>query len=220
MHAEQIARLLVSDRERVAVDAVARQELPFEVGGPQIVGRRGMDRHRARMDGRARAATARTHPTMPLQEIGDGTAGRPHAHLSMPPGDIVHQLLGTPRRMRVAHAEEERRQLVCDAMGTHMRRVTPLDKSRRALDGVSREPLIASLPADVIPCAELRHAVQAALMIGNKLQALGHRGHLLPGHRSPRERAAPTVECHPSSRNTLLPINPDCTMRCVNNRCF
>jgi hypothetical protein len=55
-----------------------------------------------------------------------------------------------------------------------MRRVTALDESARALGGVPREPLIAGLPADVIPCAELRHVVQAALMIGDELQALIH----------------------------------------------
>lgn len=45
-------------------------------------------------------------------------------------------------------------------------------------------------------------------MIGDELQSLIHRGHLLPRHRLPRERAAPTVECHPSCRNMLLPIKP------------
>ena len=45
-------------------------------------------------------------------------------------------------------------------------------------------------------------------MIGDELQPLVHRGHLLPGHRFPRERDARTVECHPSCRNNLLPINP------------
>ena len=36
---EQVARVLVGDRQRIAVDPIAGPELAFEVGGPEIIGR-------------------------------------------------------------------------------------------------------------------------------------------------------------------------------------
>ena len=110
--------------------------------------------------------------------------------------------------MRAARVQQERRQRVRNAMRARVRRVTALGEPTRALAHIPGEPLVARLPTDAVPRTELGHRVGTALMIGDELQPLVHRGHLLPGHRSSRERAAQTVECHPSCRNILLPINP------------
>src|SRR5206468_5439602 len=46
---EQVARVLVGHRERVAVHAIAGAEVALEVRGPEIVGMDGPDRHDAGM---------------------------------------------------------------------------------------------------------------------------------------------------------------------------
>src|ERR687892_593193 len=46
---EQEPGVLIRQRERVAPDPVPRGELPFEIGGPEIVGCLGVRRHDARM---------------------------------------------------------------------------------------------------------------------------------------------------------------------------
>ena len=58
--AQQVARVLVRDRQRVAVDAVARAEVPFEVRGPEVIGVRRHRRYHARV--RVLASTT-TRPT-------------------------------------------------------------------------------------------------------------------------------------------------------------
>ena len=146
-----------------------------------------------------------------LQEIGDGTDRGPVIHSRMPGREVLHEHRRAPRRVRPARGDEELGQFVGDAMGAVVRRVTPLGKPKRAVDRGARKQLVAGLPTHAVSATELGHRVEPALMIGHELQPLVHRGHLLPEHRSPRERAAPTVECHPSCRNTLLPINPVCT---------
>jgi len=76
---------------------------------------------------------------------------------------------------------------------------------------VASEPLVARLAAHAVARTELGHGVVATLVIGDELQALVHGCSLQPGHPTPRERAALELECHPSSRKNLLPINPVCT---------
>src|SRR5665647_1565627 len=99
---------------------------------------------------------------------------------------------------------------------THVWSVTALDESACPFGLIAREPLVAGLPANAVAGTEVRHRIPATLMIGNELHPLVHGRDLLPGHRSSRERDAPTVECHPSCRNTLLPINPVCTLMAPN----
>lgn len=106
---------------------------------------------------------------------------------------------------RVLH-DEQRRHRIRHAMWIRVRRLTALDESASALGRVPREPLVAGLPADAIPCAELRQVVQSTLMIHGESKARIHRGNHPPGNSKPRERAQ-TVGCHASCRNTLLPIN-------------
>ena len=47
--AEQVARVLVGDRQRIAVDPIAGAELALEVRGPEIIGLRRGRRHDAGM---------------------------------------------------------------------------------------------------------------------------------------------------------------------------
>jgi hypothetical protein len=116
----------------------------------------------------------------------------------VPAREILHEHRGAPRRVRASGREEERRQLVGDAMRTVMRHVTPLGEPARAVNRVACEPLVARLPTHVVPGTKLRHRVEPALMIGHELQPLIHRRPRRPGHRSPRERAAPTASGHVS----------------------
>src|SRR3970040_1656486 len=53
---EQISRVLIRARERIAPHAIPGRELPFEIRGPEIVGRFGMRGHDAGMPMRPPAA--------------------------------------------------------------------------------------------------------------------------------------------------------------------
>jgi len=72
---EQVARVLIGDRQRIAVDPIAGPELAFEIGRPQIVGVRRGRCHHTRMREYAAAAPL-LHQAFARQEITRGADRR------------------------------------------------------------------------------------------------------------------------------------------------
>ena len=70
----QEARVLIGDGERLAVEAVLRSEVPFEVRGPEVVGVQGRGGHHAGMLARA-APPSLLDQAVARHEIA-GRAGR------------------------------------------------------------------------------------------------------------------------------------------------
>ena len=73
---EQVAGVLVGDREWVAVDPIAGAELAFEVGRPQVVGGAGDRRDDARVMHGA-APPSLLHEAVSRQEVAGGADRRP-----------------------------------------------------------------------------------------------------------------------------------------------
>ena len=83
MAREQVARVLIGDGERIAVQAVAGAELALEVRRLQVVWRAGRDGHHPRVL-MWPAAWALVHEPATREQIGDGAGGRPVGDARMP----------------------------------------------------------------------------------------------------------------------------------------
>ncbi len=207
LDADEKARVLIGDRERVAVDAVARLELPFEVGGPELVRRGGPDRHHAGMDTHAPAPAA-LHEAAALEEIGNGAHGRPVGQARVARRQILDELGGAPARVRATGVEEECGEGDVDPVRTVVRRMRAIVEAARPLGLVAGEPLVAGLAAHAVARAELGEVVQAAPVVADEVSALLHGMGLLPGHRPPpRGWSCPDAG--------VLPILPE---YCVTNQ--
>ncbi len=109
--AEQVARVLIGDRQRVAIDAIAGSEVVLEVRGPEVV----------------RPFRRRGHHPGVAQEQGRADLGPWHADLARPPGDVVeiestdlaraqavggdeheHRVVASPLRRRAVDRAQER----------------------------------------------------------------------------------------------------------------
>ena len=90
---EQVAASLVGDGQRVAVFAIAQQELALEVGTPQRIGRQGLAERRA--PGLVALAFASFHQAVAVQYHVDG-ADRWRLDDREHPGQLVADLGRTP----------------------------------------------------------------------------------------------------------------------------
>jgi hypothetical protein len=182
MAADEEARVLIGDRERVAVASIRGAELALEVGGPKVVGlarARGDD---ARVRGRAPGATPVHEPT-PREEIGRGAGRGPVRHARVPVPQDAQQLARAPLRVRRAEGAQQLGKVRRDRVRRVVRRAAPVGEATPALLGVAVHPLVAYAAAHAVAGAELRHGEAVTLSIGHELQALVHRGRLRPGHR-------------------------------------
>ena len=114
----------------IAVDAVARVELPLEVGGPQIV-------RRARRIGTVPGCTmgaapaARAHEAVPLKRSATVLIAGQSLHARVPGREILQELRRAPAwdaPRRAARSSVGER--VGDPMRTAVRRVTALARAR------------------------------------------------------------------------------------------
>ena len=105
---EQVARVLIRDRQRVAVHAVARPELPFEVRCPQIVRRCRRDRSDAGMLVRPPAPPT-PHQAAAREQFRGRARGRPIGDLGMPTAQHFEQLPRAPIGMQPAELTEQLR---------------------------------------------------------------------------------------------------------------
>ena len=97
---QEIARVLIRDRERIAVERVPRAEVALEVGGPEIVGLAGRSRNHARVLPLPPPAPLLDQPAAG-QQIARGTDGRP-LDARMPRLQPGQQFGRAPRRMLAA----------------------------------------------------------------------------------------------------------------------
>ena len=179
---QEIAGVLVGDRQRVAIDAVAGPEVALEVRGPEIVGLRGGRRDDAGM--------LVVPPPAPLldqaasrQEIAGGADGGP-VHGRVPRPQPGQELGGPPARMLPARRADHGRDVRRDAVRAVMRRAAPIAAGPGGPPPSKRvEPLVAGLAADAVPRAELDHRIQVQPVITNEPLALFHGCRLQPGHR-------------------------------------
>ena len=178
---QQVARVLIGDGQRVAVDPIPRPELPFEVRRPQIIRLRGGGRHDTWMRVHA-SPPPFFHQALARQEIPRGADGRPRP-TRMPRFEPIQKLFGPPGGMLAPRVANQMRGLFRDAMGTLMRRTAAIAQRLPAAFVKPIDPLVASLSADVVPRAQFGHRVQAELPIADESLALFHGYRLQPGHR-------------------------------------
>jgi hypothetical protein len=177
---QEVAGVLVGDRQRVAIDAVAGPEVPLEVGGPEIVGLRGGRRDDAGVLV-VTSAPALLHQTPANEQLPGGADGGPvQGRLPRPqPGQ---ELGGPPARMLSARGADHGGDIRRDAVGALVRRAAPIAQTQAPVLLVALEPLVAGLAADAVPRAELDHCIEVQPGILNEALSLVHGCCLLPGH--------------------------------------
>ena len=172
---EQKTRVLISQRERVAPDPVARPELPFEVRSPEIVRR---VRGRGDDPGMMMWPTAAPllHEPFPRQEIACGTHRGPClvGDLRMSRRQPVEQLAGSPIRMSAPRGTQQFGDPGRNAVRTVMWGVAPIAQAASSVLIEAVEPLVARLATDAVAGAEFRPRVQTTSFVGDEAFALFH----------------------------------------------
>ena len=204
---DQEPRVLIGDRERIAVDAVLGAEVAFEVGRPEIIRVGGRERA-PRPDEPTGGAAAASSPTP-----GAPTDRRPcWSPAARRPGVAARATAGASRGPSAdagagPRKSSRRRPPGCgadsDAAHDFGRRGRPAPPASNAL-----EPFVAGLPTDGVAVAELGHRVEPALLIADEAFALFHGCCLQPGHRptsvGPQRKGVthvPGLLCYPCSRS-------------------
>ena len=172
MAREQEARVLIGDRERIAVDPIAGPELALEVRGPEVVRARPWIGDHAGVMRRAAAPTL-LHQAVPREQIARGADRRPR-DAGMARLEPLQQLLRSPVRMSAARRQQQLRHGLRDLVRAVMRRATPIPQRRPSAGVVAADPLVAGLPTDRVPRAQRSHVVQPEQMIIDKAFALFH----------------------------------------------
>ena len=198
---QEVAGVLVGDREGIAVDPIAGPEVALEVGGPEVVGLRRRGGNDPGVLIVAPAAPFLDEPAA-RQEVPGGTAGGP-VQSGPPRPEPRQELGGAPARMLPPGRVDHRCHLLGDAVRALVRRAAPIPEALPAGVLEAREPLVAGLATDAVPGAELEHGVQVQPVIANEPFTLFHGGCLQPGHR-------PT-SCWP----TTLLVSPMFPVWCV-----
>src|SRR5262245_39427364 len=169
---QQIARVLIGHRQRIAIEPIARAEVALEVGRPEIVG--------LRRRGRDDTGMLIVSPPAPLphqpaagQEIARGAHGRP------PEARVTRlqprQELGRPPAwMLPARRADQYRDLPAYAMGTVVGRPAAITQGEPAALFEAREPFVAGLAADAVTRAEFGHGLQVQPAITNEPLSLLH----------------------------------------------
>jgi hypothetical protein len=172
---EQVAGVLVADRQGVAPHAVARGELALEIGGPEIVRGVGGRWHHAGVLMRP-AAPALLDQACSDEEVPRRAHRGPRLRgdLGIPRREPVEQLAGAPIRMRAPRPAQQIGDRWRDAVRTVVGGMAPILQAAPSVLVVAGQPLVAGLAADGVPRAELRPRVEAAPIIGDEAFALVH----------------------------------------------
>ena len=169
---EQVARVLVGDRQRVTVEPVAGPEVAFEVGRPEVVGGGGRQRHDARML-MGPAAPALLDQAPAGQQVARRTHGRP-GEGRIPGLEPVEQFLGSPAGVSATGGADQLGHGRRDAMRAVVGCPTLVVQRGPAALLEAVEPLVAGLATDPVPRAQLRHRVQAAPLVGDEAFTFVH----------------------------------------------
>jgi hypothetical protein len=169
---QEIARVLVGDRQWVAVDPIARAEVALEVGGPEIIRVGGRRRDHAGML-IAPPAAALLDQSPSGQEIAGGADGRPR-DARAPRLEPREEFGRPPARMVPARCTNHRRDVSRDAVPAAMRCPAAVGQGGAAPRLEAREPFVAGVAADAVPGAEFSHGVQVQPVITNESLTLFH----------------------------------------------
>jgi hypothetical protein len=178
---EQVAGVLIGNRERIAEHAVLGGELALEVRGPEVVGRGGGWGHHAGM-------LVGPSPPPPLdqalagEQVMHGTDGGPR-RVGMPGFEIVQQLPRAPVGMLPPGRAQELRDLRRDPVRAVVGRAAPIDQTLAAARVGPVQPFVAGFAADPVAGTELGHGVEPLPVIGDERQTLFHGCGLHPRHR-------------------------------------
>lgn len=106
MAGEEKPGVLIRDRERVAVQAVARAKVPLEVGRPQIVRRSRVNGYCTRMLDRWPTPSTFLNQMFAAEQITRRADRGPRVDVSMPRPEIVQDLSWAPGRMGTTGLDE------------------------------------------------------------------------------------------------------------------
>src|SRR6266851_9493283 len=139
---------MIDDGQGITILTVPGGELPFEIGGPQIIGRAGHNRRGPRMLPVPTAPTRRDQPPT-SEQVSDRTGGRPVLRWPVVL-EPRQQLAWSPARMLPTRLHDGGGHRGLDAMGTVMRGAAPLLQAHRPVRFVPIEPLVARPTTDAI----------------------------------------------------------------------
>ena len=186
---DQEARVLIGDRQRIAVDAIPRAELAFEVRGPEVIRRGRRDRAR-RPDAREGGAAAVSSPA-PGAPADRPRCSRPASPRSGCRGasqcsNFSGPQLGCWRRAPQIKCGD----VVGDPMRAPMRRTAPVAEPGAAACVEPGEPFVAGLATDAVARRRARSScTEPTCSVTNESFSLFHGCRLQPGHRSPHSRS-------------------------------
>ncbi len=143
---EQVARMLVGDRQRIAVDPAAGPELALEARGPEIIGLGRVRRHDAGMHGSASTPALRDE-SLAHEQVADGADGRPDRDAPVARSEVLQQLLGAPLRVGASGRAEPLGERGGNAMGAMIRSGTPIGQGGSAAGLSAVNPLVAGRAA-------------------------------------------------------------------------
>ena len=178
--AQQVARVLIRNGQRITVLPVAGPELPLEVGRPQIIG--GL-RDRARRPGMVPMVPAPSglNQAAAPEQVARRAGGRPF-HFGPTLGQPHQQLAGTPVRMLAPRLHDRCRHFRVQPMGAAMGRAAPLEEPGRTAHVIPIAPFVAGPPTDAVALTQFRHRVEASFRVRHEAHPLLHRFRLRPGH--------------------------------------
>jgi hypothetical protein len=131
--------------------------MPFEVGGPEVVGMHGRGGNHAGMLAGS-APPAFLDQAAARQEVA-GRADRRQLDALVSRRQPLQEFLGAPVRMLTACRADQLGDLARDPMRAPVRGAASVAESRATARIEAVEPLVASLPTDVVAIAKLGHGV-------------------------------------------------------------
>jgi hypothetical protein len=156
----------------VAIDAVSRFELSFEIGSPDVVRCGGHGRDHARMQVGVSTTTLLDEATSSKEVTSSAHGWQGHGGESQL--HPLENLLGAPSRVAATSVADGARYQRVDAVGTYLRSPTTICEAVASFLFEAHDPLVTGLAADSIARAELEHAEQAELQVGDESFSLFH----------------------------------------------
>lgn len=189
--AEEIAAEVVDDGQGVAVEAIAHEELAFEVDRPDLVGSSGINWRGTRVLPTS-ATVSSLDPAISLEDVEDGAAGGPSAVRVTCP-ETLQDLSSTPS-VTAVFVEYQLDELVRSLVRARSRSSALIVEAVHSTLPIAVEPFVAGDPADPVASAQLRHSPVTTLEVLNEMMSFEHRVGLQPRHPiSPRSRFGESV---------------------------
>src|SRR3954468_6950389 len=196
----------VAEGQRIAADPVAAPEPAFEVDRPFLVGR-ARRRHHLALRNRSATSTARLDQAFPLEDVADRRGRRPVDLRPLVP-EPCFDLLRAEMRKPAPRRNDAVGQPGLRRMRAALGRVASLLEPVRLPALSTALPDVKRLPADAMPCAQIRHRKRSSLVLPKQRNTLLHRTALPERHRpillrirrSLPVRNQPGLNCQDSAR--------------------